>query len=998
MLSRIIVYLFPVFLCCFNLSRAQSLEELRTEITRREKAISTLKQELEQAPQSAQHISQEELSALRLNVDQVKIAADGAKIAIQELEAHLLNTQKQCEALNAELQKQANPLTNSAGNGESDTAAQFAACQENVLNIGTTLTLQKNLQQLILRQQGLQESLYQRHNELWLQSRRANENTPYAAATALSQQLQRLKAERDRLSAALPFTGDNRMRRFNQQIEMALITRQILIAELQFEFHNIDNRLQELQFADLSSVSLERIHQVKTELQASEQRLGAMQQQLANNMTVMEQQYGLYQRQQQQIPQSVATRHQQLQEQYQAFAEALTNAQAAQQLIMQGVDSQYTELSKNYITSRYDFVAAFAHPATFGEKLGKALTTFLGQYAVSFQALWHSLQALSTGKKTRLGIICLAIIGLTAWLTSLANHLVRNYRNVKKISFSTRLILFAFGMSKYNLPYIGLLVMTWAVLRVAKVPAPGSQLILLLSIWFLLITIPYFCVHTLSESHLLTSNTERYRVRRVTTAAAIGSLLLALVFMAQWILSEKLIIDSFRWFFCIFTLLISLPLWRILQNMLHFLAEEHGALYTYRIVRLIVQVIPLGFFLFGCVGAFGYLNLAWLMARYLLIALFYTIVWVSFLGLCKDISLAAKKYVLSHTNNSVFWAQDVINPIHSIFRYGSFLLLLYLLAETYNWNANIPVFRDLFVILRKPLFSGDDDSQFTLMNLILLAVILYVIIQFGRWMKSLCYRWVYARVHDTGMRNSLAVFTQYALVTLGFFLALRIIGLDLTAFTVFAGALGVGIGFGLQTIANNFISGILLLIERPLRGGDIITAGNYTGTVERIGMRTLTLTTFDNESVILPNSDFVTSAFINWSHTDQIVRIVCHFDLSYRHDPHDVEQALMNTLMEMAKKGELIHQQDLECGVYAWDYSERGVTYRVLFYLHIDDHGYLRTRHKVMRALWRTCEQRGFEFAYPKADIAMRELGQDFSPNYAADQMISITDNRSPKL
>ena len=93
MLSRIIVYLFPVFLCCFNLSHAQNLEELRTEITRREKVISTLKQELEQAPQSAQHISQEELSALRLNVDQVKIAADGAKIAIQELETHLLNTQ-----------------------------------------------------------------------------------------------------------------------------------------------------------------------------------------------------------------------------------------------------------------------------------------------------------------------------------------------------------------------------------------------------------------------------------------------------------------------------------------------------------------------------------------------------------------------------------------------------------------------------------------------------------------------------------------------------------------------------------------------------------------------------------------------------------------------------------------------------------------------------------------------------------------------------------------
>lgn len=995
MLSRIIVYLFPLLLWFSNLSQAQSPEELRTEIARREKLIHTLAQELEQVPQA---VSQEELSALRLNVDQVKIAADAAKIAIQEMETRLLNTQKQCEALNAELQKQANPLTNSVSKGESDTAAQFAACQENVINIGTILTLQKNVQQLIIRQQGLQESLYQRHNELWLQSRRANENTPYAAATALSQQLQKLKSERERLNAALPFIGDDRMRRFNQQIEMALITRQILIVDLQLEFHNIDNRLQELQFADLSSVSLERIHQVKAELSAGEQRLSAMQQQLSNNMAVMEQQYALYQRQQQQIPQGIVERHRQLQEQYQAFSEAIINAQAAQQLIVQGVDSQYAELSKNYITSRYDFVAAFAQPASLGEKLGKALTAFLGQYAVSFQALWQSLQVLSAGEKARLGMICLAIIGLTAWLTSLANHLVRNYRNVKKISFSTRLILFVFGMSKYNLPYIGLLVMTWAVLRVAKVPAPGSQLILLLPIWFLLITIPYFCVHTLSESHLLTSNTERYRVRRVTTAAAIGSLLLALVFMAQWILSEKLIIDSFRWFFCVFTLLISFPLWRILQNMLHFLAEEHGALYTYRIVRLIMQVIPLGFFLFGCVGALGYLNLAWLMARYLLIALCYIIVWVTFLGLCKDISLAAKKYVLSHTNNSVFWAQDVINPIHSIFRYGSFLLLLYLLAETYNWNANIPVFRDLFAILRKPLFSGEEDSQFTLMNLILLAIILYVIIQFGRWMKSLCYRWVYARVHDTGMRNSLAVFTQYALVTLGFLLALRIIGLDLTAFTVFAGALGVGIGFGLQTIANNFISGILLLIERPLRGGDIITAGNYTGTVERIGMRTLTLTTFDNESVILPNSDFVTSAFINWSHSDQIVRVVVKFDLSYRHDPHDVEQALMHTLIELGKSEQLIHQQDFECGVFAWAYTERGVTYRVHFYLHMDNHGYALTRHKVIRALWHTCEQHNFEFAYPKLDIAQRELEEDFMPNISADDWLKKQQPKKPKI
>lgn len=998
LLRLFLFYFFLPLLCLSRFSHAQTVEALSSEIRQREQAIVALNQALEQAPTPQQAVSQEELSALRLSLDQVKIAAESAQAALQDTDNRLANTQKHCEALNAELQKLANPLTQTPQNGEQGIAAQFAACQESLVALKATQDLQKNLLQLTQRQQGLQERLYQRYNDNWLQHRRENENTLPEAQQALSKQLQTLSAERDRLTAALPFAGDNRHKRLNYHIEIGLLTRQMLIASLQLEFQPLDNHLQELQFADLSSVSLERIQAVKAELQTMSQRFANMQQQIASNMAVIEQQYALYQRQQPEVPSSITARHQKLQESYQQFADTLNNAQAAQALIGQTVDAQYSELSKHYLTNRYPFGTAFAQAAPLSEKIATAVRTFLGQYAVSFKALAQAVQQLSGGEKLRLAGICLVIVALTAWLTSRANRLVRNYRNVKRFSFSTRLILFVFAMSKYNLPYLGLLVMTWAVLRVAKAPALGAQLILLLPIWFLLITIPYFSAHTLSTSDVLTSNTERYRVRRVTTAAAIGSLLLSLVFMAEWILSEKLAIDTFRWVFCLFMLLISFPLWRILQNMLLLLGEEHGEVYTYRIMHLIVQGIPLGVCLFGLVGSLGYLNLAWLMARYLLIALFYTIVWVSFLGLCKDLSLAAKKYALSHTQNSVFWAQDVINPIHSIFRYGSFFLLLYLLAKTYDWDSNVPFVRDLLALLHKPLFSGEADSQFTLKNLILMALILYIIFHFGRWMKSLCYRWVYAKVHDTGMRNSLAVFTQYALVTLGFLLALRIIGLDLTAFTVFAGALGVGIGFGLQTIANNFISGILLLIERPLRGGDIITAGNYTGTVERIGMRTLTLTTFDNESVILPNSDFVTSAFINWSHSDQIVRVVVKFDLSYRHDPHDVEQALMHTLIELGKSEQLIHQKDFECGVFAWAYTERGVTYRVHFYLHMDNHGYALTRHKVIRALWRTCEQRGFEFAYPKMDISQRERSEEFMPNISADEWLKKQQPKKPKI
>ena len=172
----------------------------------------------------------------------------------------------------------------------------------------------------------------------------------------------------------------------------------------------------------------------------------------------------------------------------------------------------------------------------------------------------------------------------------------------------------------------------------------------------------------------------------------------------------------------------------------------------------------------------------------------------------------------------------------------------------------------------------------------------------------------------------------------------------------------------MQTIANNFISGILLLIERPLRNGDIITVGTYEGTVERIGMRSLTITTFDNESVILPNSDFVTSAFKNWSHQDPITRTVLYLDLGYRHDPEHTRQLLLTTLRELAEEGHIVDSNEHDYGVFAYDYSDRGITYRVQYHVHMQNHNRLTSRHLVIERLWQACRMHGIDIAYPKRD------------------------------
>ena len=126
---------------------------------------------------------------------------------------------------------------------------------------------------------------------------------------------------------------------------------------------------------------------------------------------------------------------------------------------------------------------------------------------------------------------------------------------------------------------------------------------------------------------------------------------------------------------------------------------------------------------------------------------------------------------------------------------------------------------------------------------------------------------------DTGARISISRLIHYVLVTVGFLLAIIVLGFELTKLTIVLSALGIGIGFGLQAIVNNFICGIILLFERPVRVGDFIEIGGVWVVVKKIGLRATTVQTFDRADVIVPNADLVTAQVINWTLTDRSVRI-----------------------------------------------------------------------------------------------------------------------------
>lgn len=146
---------------------------------------------------------------------------------------------------------------------------------------------------------------------------------------------------------------------------------------------------------------------------------------------------------------------------------------------------------------------------------------------------------------------------------------------------------------------------------------------------------------------------------------------------------------------------------------------------------------------------------------------------------------------------------------------------------------------------------------------------------------------------DRGLQYALGRMTYYALFAAGLLAALQTSGIDVGSVTVILGALGVGIGFGLQNVVGNFVSGLILLAERPVTIGDWIEVAGQAGRVDRIGARSTAIVTNDNITIVVPNSDLVTQSIVNWSHSDPKVRIRLPVGVAYGRDLARVRDALL---------------------------------------------------------------------------------------------------------
>ncbi len=179
-----------------------------------------------------------------------------------------------------------------------------------------------------------------------------------------------------------------------------------------------------------------------------------------------------------------------------------------------------------------------------------------------------------------------------------------------------------------------------------------------------------------------------------------------------------------------------------------------------------------------------------------------------------------------------------------------------------------PLYQEIKAILTARLDVG--SLSISLGDILLFAVTVWAAFLLSRFIRFALEEDVYPRVPlERGLPYAISTLLNYTILLVGFFLAVAAAGFDLTKFTILAGAFGVGIGFGLQNIINNFVSGLILLFERPVKVGDFVKIGDSTGTIRRIGIRASVVHVWDNSDVIVPNSKLISENVINWTFSTQ---------------------------------------------------------------------------------------------------------------------------------
>jgi len=253
----------------------------------------------------------------------------------------------------------------------------------------------------------------------------------------------------------------------------------------------------------------------------------------------------------------------------------------------------------------------------------------------------------------------------------------------------------------------------------------------------------------------------------------------------------------------------------------------------------------------------------------------------------------------------------------------------------------------------------------TVLSLIKVFIFLFIAWRIGRWLGE----YIEKRLKKVrGLSESTYVLsskivkiTVYVIVTM---IALSSVGIDLTAFAFFSGALGVGLGFGLQRVVSNFISGIILLTDKSIKPGDVVQVGDVYGWISSMRGRYTSVVTRDGHEYLIPNEDLITQQVVNWSYTDRKIRLHIPIGVSYKSDVHKARALILEAAAEVDR---VLKYPEPICLLSAFGNSSDDLDLR--FWIEDPKNGIRNVQSEILLKVWDKFHEQGIEIPFPQRDV-----------------------------
>ncbi|MFP7753070.1 mechanosensitive ion channel domain-containing protein [Thermodesulfobacteriota bacterium B35] len=955
-------------------AEAAALKKLQADVTRQKKDLEA----------RLARLREETVSATML--EETRLAMESARLKVRSVDLDLTNEQQKIQALQARIKEISTRLATPAGAGKGKEQEDAAGFKKTLGDLRALLAVeQQRLAQLEERQELLREeaamaaSWWQNVQAVYQQQQKKRHRESIEELQhRLQVEEQRVQEETARLQKELAgLTGDDRQTAARRDLihwRMEAIDESLNVLRTRLRIQEISSRLDAMNLGGGTALSAETLKTYQQTLQQLAAEVGQLRTLTTSKLDVFSQQWAL------------------LQKQY-ALKEIQARIFKKEKKILLGIidslnrqldslKSLADQIDRDLKSARAAYAANVKQSLTARQRLPRDLATWKNLF-FEFLSLPRSFATITgdiagqmtsgwdgTGTGRRLiffGSLLLLVL-LSLALGRLPGPPAGPKAQDLRFTVKARAIFMALLRGCRPVLLVGGTLLLLG--RLAAIEAASFRVLLLVvSIWFVLQLVIKLSYWVFISPMVAPEHRQPRLHAAIVGVAGMSALFTLLVGLGNiGLLSTELrdVID--RGF--MFLLLVVVYLFMRLRTLLvDRIKAEWKSGFWVKLVALGSLSIPLTALTAALVGLAGYINLAWFVAAQLAIFLGVIMVWMVARDLVRDLLRNWRQRLERRGGARESLGPRMVDSLEHMVQLVLVVLVLWSLARLYGWGSGNAVSGFLKSWLGYPLFHVGGQTV-TLLNVAATLFLLVLVFYLGGLARQVAYWFFYRNVSDRGLRNSLSIFTQYAVLVVGVLVALNTMGFNLTSLTVFAGALGVGIGFGLQNIANNLISGLILLAERPVRIEDWVTIGDKQGVITRIGIRSLTLKTWNNQEVILPNAQLITEPVTNWTLSDRMIRTVFQVGIHYRDDPHRARDVILDAV-SMVPAVSL----DPAPRVFLTEFGNSSVNFRVEFFSESDGQsGQLEVKSTVMFAIWDALKDADIGIPFPQQDIYIKEL------------------------